>query len=857
LRSAVEFDRAVRVLAGSGHGVFIEVSPHPVLTAAITQTLEDVAGAAATPVTVTVTGTLRRDDGGLSRLLGSLAEAYVHGAGVDWPAVLGSGQVTELPTYAFQRQRYWPATARRPVAGGDGAETAGETRFWAAVEGGDVHALAAALAVDGRQPLTEIVPALAAWRRQELDRSVTAGWRYRVAWVPVTDPGPGSLSGRWLVIVPAGTADQDLPRALTEALTVRGARVVAAEADPGETRGELAARILAVAAAAGTAADGTGAAPEPVLAGVVSLLALDEGPAGSFPVLPRGLAGTQVLVQALGDAGIGAPLWVLTRGAVAAGAGEMLARPVQAMVWGLGRVAGLEHPGRWGGLVDLPPSRRSAAGGLDDRAAARLCAVLAGCGEDQVAIRTAGILARRLVRAPLPGSDVTAWVPRGSVLVTGGTGAVGGHVARWLAGRGTARVVLTGRSGPAAAGLAGLAAELAALGTRIDVVACDVAVRDQVAGLLARIDASGAPLTAVMHAAGATQATAMTDTSLAETAGMLAGKAAGAAHLDELTAGTGLAAFVLFSSISATWGSGLQPGYAAANAFLDALAQNRRSRGLPAVSVAWGAWAGGGMTDAESAIQLRRRGLRLMDPDLAVRALGQVLDHEEGPVTVADVDWARFAAAFTLRRPSPLIASLPEVEQALSAAGVAGSGPAAPGAGAELAQRLAGLAEGEQSRVLAGLVRTEAAAVLGYTSSEAVEAGRAFRDLGFDSVTAVELRNRLAEVTGLRLPATLVFDYPSPAALAEQLRTETLKRETAQPNALEELDRLRSLLSSMASEERRSEVAARLETMLRELRAGTIADDVADDRDLETASDDEMFDLVKREIESTDFEIGT
>src|SRR5206468_1057663 len=166
----------------------------------------------------------------------------------------------------------------------------------------------------------------------------------------------------------------------------------------------------------------------------------------------------QALVQALGDAGIGAPLWVLTQGAVAA-EGEAPASqpgpsPVQAMAWGLGRVAGLEHPDRWGGLVDVPPV-------LDDRAAARLGVVLAGCGEDQVAIRGAGVLARRLVHAPPPG-DGTTWTRGGRVLVTGGTGALGGHAARWVARRGAPRMVLTSRSGPVAPGTDTLDAELAA-----------------------------------------------------------------------------------------------------------------------------------------------------------------------------------------------------------------------------------------------------------------------------------------------------------------------------------------------------------------------------------------------------------
>jgi hypothetical protein len=174
------------------------------------------------------------------------------------------------------------------------------------------------------------------------------------------------------------------------------------------------------------------------LSGVLSLLALDEAPLAEFPAVPRGLAGTLTLVQALGEAGIEAPLWMLTQGA----AGEPVASPVQAMAWGLGRVAGLEHPDRWGGLVDLPPS-------WDEQAADRLCAVLAGCGEDQVAIREAGIVARRLVRAAPRRGPARDWAPEGTVLVTGATGAIGPYLARWAAGQGAARVVLASRPGPA------------------------------------------------------------------------------------------------------------------------------------------------------------------------------------------------------------------------------------------------------------------------------------------------------------------------------------------------------------------------------------------------------------------------
>ena len=326
---------------------------------------------------------------------------------------------------------------------------------------------------------------------------------------------------------------------------------------------------------------------------------------------------------------------------------------------------------------------------------------------------------------------------------------------------------------------------------------------------------------------------------------MLAAKAAGAAYLDELTAHLDLEQFVLFSSIAATWGSGGQPGYSAANAFLDGLASQRRGRGLAATSVAWGPWGGGGMTDLEAGRELERRGLRLMDPQLLTELLGQALDRGEGLITVADVDWARFASAFTLRRLSPLIESLPEVRQALADAEAAGNGGSAdPDAGAALARRLAGQAPAEQDRLLTDVVRAEAATVLGHASLEAVDPGRAFSELGFDSLTAVELRNRLTAVTGLRLPATLLFDYPAPAELAVHLRAAMVKDEVAAPTSvLAELDKLESLLSAATAEEAQSaQITARLEAVMSkwtQIQQQTDEHGVAEK--LESSTDDEVF----------------
>jgi acyl carrier protein len=237
--------------------------------------------------------------------------------------------------------------------------------------------------------------------------------------------------------------------------------------------------------------------------------------------------------------------------------------------------------------------------------------------------------------------------------------------------------------------------------------------------------------------------------------------------LHQATRDLGLDAFVLFSSMAGTLGNAGQGNYAAANACLDALAWLRRGQGLAATSIAWGPWAGEGMAgDAVVARRLRRDGVPVMPAGQAVGVLGQAAA-EPGPfLAVADINWQGFGPALAHGRSWPLVSDLPEI------AGLAAAAAAGVPAGGELAARLAALPEAGRGRAVLEAVRGEAAAVLGHASAEAVPAGRAFRDLGFDSLTAVELRNRLAAATGLKLPATLVFDYPTPAVLADWLRAE-------------------------------------------------------------------------------------
>ncbi|MFD3916642.1 type I polyketide synthase [Streptomyces sp. NPDC058603] len=759
LRRTVRMEEATRALLADGHRVFIEMSPHPVLAAPIQETQETVAEAVAD--SAVALGTLRRDEGDLRRFLASLAEAHTHGTAVDWRAAFPAGGAVpvELPTYAFQRRRYWPEP--RPVAGtgvGGGGGTDADTAFWDLVESEDLESLADELGVGAngaRSSLGAVLPTLCAWRAKSRERSAVNAWRYRVDWTRLNEPGATATAGRWLAVVPAGHADDAWISATLAAL---GPDTVLFEAEDGAGNGaDGADRAAWAKRITELTADGT------EFTGVLSLLAPVEQRLQDHASVPVGLALTLTLVQALGDAGLRAPLWCATRGAVSVGRDDRLTRPVQGALWGLGRVAALEHPDRWGGLVDLPETP-------DARAAARLTAVLAGLdGEDQIAIRPSGVYGRRMTHAaPTADTPRRRWRGRGTALITGGTGGIGGRVARWMTERGAEHVVLTSRRGEDAPGAAALRAELEELGARVTIAACDAADRDALAGVLAAIP-DAFPLASVFHAAGVADGDATVESlTLEQLDALMRSKLTAALHLHDLTRELDLDAFVLFSSGAATWGSGGQPGYAAANAFLDALAEHRRAEGLTAASVAWGTWAEVGMATVDEVHErLRRQGVMPMEPALAIAALQRMLEDDDTALTVTLMDWERFTPSFTATRPSPLLSGIPEAGRALASdEPPAGDGaPAAP----PLRQRLDSLPTAERDRALLEAVRAEASATLGHDAADALPATRAFRDVGFDSVTAVELRNRLRTALGLPLPAALVFDHPTPAALARHI----------------------------------------------------------------------------------------
>ncbi|MFC7895174.1 SDR family NAD(P)-dependent oxidoreductase, partial [Streptomyces sp. NPDC057381] len=560
-------------------------------------------------------------------------------------------------------------------------------------------------------------------------------------------------------------------------------------------------------------------------------------------------------------------LVVLTEGAVAAAPDEELPGLAGAGLWGLVRSAQTEHPGRFV-LADTDGTEASAAA---------LAAAL-GTGEEQLALRAGEIRVPGLVRqeeapdtsaAPVTSAAPAggpALDPEGTVLVTGATGTLGALVARHLVTtHGVRRLLLVSRRGPDAVGARELERDLTDLGAHVRIAACDTGDRAALRALLADTD-PGHPLTAVIHAAGVLDDGPVTALDADRLDTVLRPKADAALHLHELTADLPLAAFVLFSGAAGLLGRPGQANYAAANTFLDALAAHRGATGLPATALAWGLWGEAtGMTGHLSDTDLRRmrrsgiapmsnaQGLAFFD-----RALNRPGDQSLLAPLRLDVHALRAPGAEVpalLRGLVPAPALAPRTRTGGdTAARTAGTGQD------DLARRLAGLDDTARHRELLALVRGEVAAVLGLGGPDAVDPGRAFRDIGFDSLTAVELRNRLNAATGLRLAAAVVFDQPTSQAIATHIGAELAAvtggvREAGEA-ALAGLEALETAVAALAADDiRRETVHRRLAVLVSALgpsegAAGDAGPEplVAAPADLAGVDDEELFAFIEEQL---------
>ncbi|BCB84347.1 hypothetical protein Psuf_016600 [Phytohabitans suffuscus] len=937
VRDTVRFADAVASLDGA---TLLEVGPDGVLSA----------------MTGTGIPTLRKGRDEHATFLTALARLHTTGTTIDWTPALAGGNHTDLPTYPFQHQRYWPTGLGMGIsdASGLGQASLGHPLLGAAVElaGGEDVVFTGRLSLathpwlaDHRAGGSALLPsaalaelAIRAGDEVGCDRvedltltgPLVLGEREVVTvQVRVGRPGEGGQRDLSIHSRPVDASDREWtshaygiltaagrvstfdtttwPPAGAEAVDVdgfydggehgpafhglRGAwraggelfAEVALPDEAGDRRGYGIHPALLDAATHAIAADGLLAADwrglslhaseastlrvrlAPAGAGAMSLTAVDaegipvlsaESLTLRAPVLPERVEqrplfhvewvpagldpvgdGDVTLVPVTGDdvhEVTAAALRVLqavldgtsrlafvTRGAVA---GDSLAAGA---VWGLVRSAQAEHPGRFLLVdADVEPDPATAV-------------ALMAAGETQAVIRDGEVLVARLALLETEAGG-REWDPARTVLITGGTGGLGAALARHLVtARGMRRLLLVSRRGLDAPGAAELRDELTALGAHVTIEAADAADRD---ALIAAI--AGHDLTAVVHTAGVLDDGVVASLDAARLSTVLRPKADAAWVLHELTRDSDLAGFVLYASVSGVMGSPGQGNYAAANAYLDALAAHRRALGLPAVSIAWGPWAqDSGMTAGLSRADMERMARSSMPP----------LTTEQGLALFDAATRAGAASVVAIRLTGGAGPVRPEHVPALMRGLVrTGRRIAASGGGRDaLARKLAGLGEDERQKALTELVRTEVATVLGFGSPDGVAADREFRQLGFDSLTAVELRNRLSDASGLTLPATLTFDYPTPVAVAKHLATEILGGDTPSgPSLLAELERFEAVAAaSEADDVTRAGVAVRLRQLLAQLTGTTDEDGAAGVAErINAASADEVFAFIDNEL---------
>lgn len=516
------------------------------------------------------------------------------------------------------------------------------------------------------------------------------------------------------------------------------------------------------------------------LAGIVHLWGLDTGELDrARPAFdPLRLTGSVLhLTQGLmkGKANGNVHLWIVTRGVLPLGETEHPLSLGQAPLWGLGRVIGLEKPELWGGLVDLDPADRP------EVAAERLFAEICNPdGEDQIAFRGRQRFVARLERAKtLPGEGRPAILrPDGAYLITGGLGRLGLKVAHWMVTQGARYLVLLGRKGiPAPAERESLSSgsptvqtthaihSIERLGASVKVIAADVSDTDQMTALLAQFGKTHPPLRGVIHAAATMEMIALQDLDLKALESTFKPKVMGAWALHQLTREMDLDFFVLFSSGAALWGSKDLAHYAAANAFLDSLAHYRRRNGLPALSINWGWWAGGG-TSQTAERYFRQIGLNPMSDDECLASLSDLISAGEVQKAVSNFDWRIFGPILETKKRRPFLERLLIQRQS--------DEKRLPKESLDFLRQLEEAAAVQRRDILLKKIQALVAQILRYGGPELLDTKQGFFSMGMDSIMALQLKNRIEASLGRRLPQTVAFEHPNIEALTDFLATEVL-----------------------------------------------------------------------------------
>lgn len=821
IREPVLFGTAVAVQAADGYNTWLEISPHPVLIQPILQSVSSASPSAAIP-------TMRRDTSPNHAVLGAVGMLWSAGYAVDWTNIYPEKmRPVFLPNYVWQRSRFWieeRETKRgwslhggHPLIGQQLPEVAQlpgmmiwenrlDSRFrryasehlgasnealfagLALAAAGDAygkkgHQIAAlsihepldlAYSVDGALQITlrreseetsvfqifsrevdEVEWLLHASGHIHLEQAQT-DWLYQIVWEAQSrDAASGFDPGHWLILGDSGglgvalaeqLAAQDIPHTL---------------AVIGDTYGHTNAGYYQL----------NPADPEQFkrlvtdigqpLGKVVYLWGMDTSSLGEpNPNQILGGESALYLAQALAQmpGSSQAKLWLVTRGTRGA---ESLSGAAQAGLWGLGRVIALEYPNLWGGLIDLAEMADSvpyATALLNDISQPRI--------DDQIGYDADGQrYVARLGRAVYaPDAPPFEWRSDGTYLITGGLRGLGLRFAEWLVEQGVRHLVLMGRSGASHETQQTLN-KLEQNGAQILVARADVSQYDELSAVLADIQANMPPLRGIIHSAAVLDDAVLLNQNVERFARVMTAKAAGTWNLHRLTQDLQLDCFVTFSSFASALGSAGQANYAAANALMDALMLHRRTLGLPALTINWGAWDAIGLA-AEMGSYFSRIGLKMMSPKLAAAALPYLLRVGASQAIVADVDWSAFSSQYVGRA---FLEHLAETSVETTSSRI------------NFADVLEAAAPAEGYNLVLTVVRDEAAGVLGFSPASALDLRRGFFKMGMDSLMSVQLRNRLENKLGCALPPTVALEYPTVEGLTGYIAQEVFKLGSTTP----------------------------------------------------------------------------
>lgn len=749
----VNFVAGMQALQQQDCNVFLECGPKPILLGLGRQCVSN-DGQAWLP-------SLRPGQDDWQQMLTSLGELYRQGVPIDWAGFdrdYPQRRKVSLPTYPFQRERYW-IDAQPLAASVDSAiaepPPAAKTPLlnWLSQGNGEqvLQLLQRGQAFSAAEQA--LLPRLIEQLVQENQQQAAAlaavqDWCYQLQWQPhpaVPVPTAGA-AGHWLILAdPEQVRAHGLGNALAQELEQLSQTCHWLPAT--EDKAELEQALRAFGSP---------------LSGIVfwgdAASATDSLPLNSATQSCRRLLALVQALVAVAPAIAPKPprLWVVTQAATTFFASS--AGLAQSSLWGLGKVIALEYPEFWGGLIDA-----------DEPAAAALATHLLGeSAEDQLVLRDDQRYVARLVAAPppAPAAEITVQT-EATYLITGGLGALGLTLARWLVQQGARYLVLLGRRAPAGEAAA-VIEQLRQAGATVMALQADVTVSGDMTAVLEQIAASLPPLRGVVHAAGTVDYAPLVETSGPDFDRILSPKVAGGWLLHQLTQAMPLDFFLLFSSIAAVWGGKGQGAYAAANQFLDALAHYRQQQGLPALSINWGPWAGGGMAVPDFADWMARLGIQPLPPEAATAVLERLLQAGWTQATVLDVDWPRFRSLFELRQARPLFAQL--------AGHTADLGTADRAAELNRPRFIDTLDEIPVSQRLEALIahlQRELASILGL-AGKLPDRYLGFFEMGMDSLMAVELKNRLEVDLDCTLPGTLAFEAPTIQDLGNYLAQQVL-----------------------------------------------------------------------------------